>query len=280
MLTIRDLRKSMGGRTLFEDAAMTVNYGERVALVGPNGAGKSTLFNLILKKDTADAGTIERDEWTMVGYLPQESEPVGEETVLDVATGRAGEIAALGEAAARAGKSRRRQRRRISRSHAKHEALSDPQVDAKAKKMLARPRLPRVGLQPQGERDERRLGHARASRAAARHGARSAVLDEPTNHLDLLSLLWLQNYLKNYSGALLLISHDRQFMDEVVEACLRDRGAEADRVTPATTPTSFGSAKRTTSSSSPPTITSRRKSRGSANSTTASARSPRKLRRP
>ncbi len=56
MLTIRDLRKTMGGRTLFENATMTVNYGERVALVGPNGAGKSTLFNVILKKDTPDSG--------------------------------------------------------------------------------------------------------------------------------------------------------------------------------------------------------------------------------
>ncbi len=85
----------MGGRTLFENATMTVNYGERVALVGPNGAGKSTLFNVVLKRDTPDSGTIERDEWTMVGYLPQESEPVGDETVMDVATGRAGEVQAL-----------------------------------------------------------------------------------------------------------------------------------------------------------------------------------------
>ena len=69
-----------------------MNYGERVALVGPNGAGKSTLFSIILKKEEPDAGTVERDEWTMVGYLPQESEAVGDETVMDVATGRAGEL--------------------------------------------------------------------------------------------------------------------------------------------------------------------------------------------
>ena len=95
MLTIRDLRKTVGGRTLFENASMQVNYGERVALVGPNGAGKSTLFSLILKQDEPDAGTIERDEWTMIGYLPQESEAVGDETVMDVATGRVGELPAL-----------------------------------------------------------------------------------------------------------------------------------------------------------------------------------------
>ena len=62
---------SMGARVLFENAAMQVNYGDRVALVGPNGAGKSTLFSIILKRTTPDEGTVQRDEWTMVGYLPQ-----------------------------------------------------------------------------------------------------------------------------------------------------------------------------------------------------------------
>ena len=70
---------TMGGRTLFENASFKVNYGDRVALVGPNGAGKSTLFSLILKKNEPDTGTIERDEWTMVGYLPQEAEAQGDE---------------------------------------------------------------------------------------------------------------------------------------------------------------------------------------------------------
>ena len=81
MLSIRKLKKTYGGRTLFEDASMQINYGERVALVGPNGAGKSTLFGIILHTVEADAGTVDRDEYTMVGFLPQESEAVGDETV-------------------------------------------------------------------------------------------------------------------------------------------------------------------------------------------------------
>src|SRR3954465_13989568 len=85
MLTIRDLKMSVGGRTLFAKASLQVNYGDRVALVGPNGAGKSTLFSIILKSQLPDEGVIERDEWTMVGYLPQEGEAVGEDTVLEVA---------------------------------------------------------------------------------------------------------------------------------------------------------------------------------------------------
>ena len=98
MLTLRNVTKSFNNRVLFSNASMTINHGERVALVGPNGAGKSTLFSLILKKDTPDAGEVIRDEWTTVGFLPQESEPVGEETVLEVATGKAGEIEALEKA--------------------------------------------------------------------------------------------------------------------------------------------------------------------------------------
>ena len=126
MLTIRDLKVSVGGRTLFEGASLQVNYGERVALVGPNGAGKSTLFSVILGKNEADAGSVDRDEWTMIGYLPQESEPIGEETVLDVATGRAGEIAALESTLSRLEKAGTVEGPQYLEAHAKHEALIDP----------------------------------------------------------------------------------------------------------------------------------------------------------
>jgi len=217
MLTIRDLKKTVGGRTLFENASMQVNYGERVALAGPNGAGKSTLFSIILKMDVPDAGTVERDEWTMIGYLPQESEPAGGETVMDVATGRVVELPALEKQLRALEKAGSVDGAEYAEAHAKHEALSDPRVDAKAKKMLS-------GL------GYREMDFGRAAREMSggwrmrAHLARLLVmepdlllLDEPTNHLDLLSLLWLQNYLKNYSGAVLLISHDRQFMDEIAQ---------------------------------------------------------------
>ena len=216
MLTIRDLKKSVGGRTLFENAALQVNYGDRVALVGPNGAGKSTLFSLILGVDAPDSGVIERDEWTMVGYLPQEGEAVGDENVLDVATGRAGELPRLERRLKELEAAGTVSGPEYLETHAKYDALSDGQVDARAKKFLR-------GLgyrESDFTRPAREMSGGWIMRA---HLARLLVmepdlllLDEPTNHLDLLSLLWLQNYLKNYTGALLLISHDRQFMDEVV----------------------------------------------------------------
>jgi ATP-binding cassette subfamily F protein 3 len=216
MLTIRDLKKSVGGRTLFENASFQVNYGDRVALVGPNGAGKSTLFSLILKVNEPDSGSIERDEWTMVGYLPQEGEAIGDETALEIATGRVTELPRLQQRLQELEAAGDVSSPEYLEAHAKHDALNDPQVEARAKKMLN-------GLgyrETDFHRPAKELSGGWVMRA---HLARLLVmqpdlllLDEPTNHLDLLSLLWLQNYLKNYSGALLLISHDRQFMDEVV----------------------------------------------------------------
>ncbi|HEY8898986.1 MAG TPA: ABC-F family ATP-binding cassette domain-containing protein [Chthoniobacterales bacterium] len=217
MLTIRKLKKTLGGRTLFEDAAMQVNYGERVALVGPNGAGKSTLFGLILKKDEPDTGTIERDEWTMIGHLAQEGEALGEETVMDVATGRAGEVPALEKRLAEMEASGDVESAEYQEATNKHTALVDPKVEAKAKKIL-------VGLGYKEGDFERKAKELSGGWVMRAHLARLLVmepdlllLDEPTNHLDLLSLLWLQQYLKTYSGAVLLISHDRQFMDEIIE---------------------------------------------------------------
>ena len=93
MLIIRKLTKTLGGRTLFEDADMTINWGERVALVGPNGAGKSTLFKMILKEEDADSGSVEVDDYAITGYLAQEAGDPGDETILEIAIGITPELA-------------------------------------------------------------------------------------------------------------------------------------------------------------------------------------------
>jgi ATP-binding cassette subfamily F protein 3 len=216
MLTIRDLKMTLGARMLFENASLQVNAGDRVALVGPNGAGKTTLFSIILKQKEPDTGVVERDAWTMIGYLPQEGEAQGDETVLDVATGRVDELPRLEKRLHELEAAGDVASPEYFEAHAKHDALNDPQVETKAKKMLR-------GL---GYRDSDFERKAREMSGGWIMRARLArllvmepdllLLDEPTNHLDLLSLLWLQRYLRNYSGALLLISHDRQFMDEIV----------------------------------------------------------------
>ncbi len=217
MLTIRKLKKSYGGQTLFEDADLQINYGERVALVGPNGAGKSTIFRIVLEEEEADKGSVERDEWTITGFLPQESENVGDETVLEVATGRAGQIEEYETILKKHEDAGTVDDPEYSQTQTKFDALNDPQVEAKAKKMLRG-----LGYAEQDfERPAKEMSGGWIMRA---HLARLLVmepdllmLDEPTNHLDLMSLLWFRDYLKNYSGAVLLISHDRGFMDELID---------------------------------------------------------------
>jgi ATP-binding cassette subfamily F protein 3 len=192
MLTISKVTKAFGGRTLFEDASLQVNRGDRVGLVGPNGAGKSTLFSLILGEATPDEGSVAIEKTASVGYLPQENAPAGDETVLQLACGA----------------------KSMTRG-AEHDEL-DWETEPKAKRILA-------GLafrESDFERTARTMSGGWVMRA---HLAQLLVqepdlllLDEPTNHLDLESLGWFQEYLTSYPGAILMISHDREFLNQLV----------------------------------------------------------------
>jgi ATP-binding cassette, subfamily F, member 3 len=183
MLTVAGLSKSFGGRVLFDDVSLTLQSGERVGLVGPNGAGKSTLLKIILGQESPDAGEVTFIRGTRFGYLPQESEPAGNEAVLDIAV--------------------------------PHDHEHDGQFVAKAKQILAS-----LGFkQTDFVRPAHELSGGWVMRA---HLARLLVqepdvlmLDEPTNHLDLETLLWFQDYLRHYPGAILLISHDREFLNRL-----------------------------------------------------------------
>src|SRR2546421_11822159 len=95
MLSISEVSKTYGPRTLFEDVSLQVNRGDRIGLVGPNGAGKTTLFSLILGDQSPDTGTITLERNASVGYLPQENAPAGDDTVLELAIGITPEIADL-----------------------------------------------------------------------------------------------------------------------------------------------------------------------------------------
>ena len=217
MLTLRNITKAFNSRTLLNSADLTVNYSERVALVGPNGAGKSTLFSLILKTDTPDVGTVDRDEWTTLGYLPQEGEAVGEETALDIASGRGHGTVVLEEKLREFEKSGDVTNPEYYELQTKFDTLHHPEIEAKAKKMLRG-----LGYKEEDwQRPAKELSGGWVMRAHLAHllvlEPDLLLLDEPTNHLDLMSLLWFRNYLKNYPGAILMISHDRDFMDEIVQ---------------------------------------------------------------
>ncbi len=212
MLTISQLTKSFGGRILFEDASLQVNRGDRVGLVGPNGAGKSTLFSLILGDALPDIGKISVEKSAAIGFLPQENAPAGDETVLELACAASPELM----------KAQRILKTTPEDSPQHHEALhlfdehGGWQIEPKAKRILA-------GLafrESDFDRPAKAMSGGWIMRA---HLARLLVqepdlllLDEPTNHLDLESLVWLQEYLRNYPGAILMISHDREFLNQLV----------------------------------------------------------------
>jgi ATP-binding cassette subfamily F protein 3 len=211
MLTISQVTKAFGGRTLFEGASLQVNRGDRVGLVGPNGAGKSTLFSLILGEATPDAGKVSMERSASLGFLPQESAPAGEETVLELACSASPALA----------KALRVMKTTPEDSAEHHDALrvydeeGGWQLEPKAKRILA-------GLafrQGDFDRPVRTMSGGWVMRA---HLARLLamepdllLLDEPTNHLDLESLVWFQQYLQEYTGAILMISHDREFLNRL-----------------------------------------------------------------
>lgn len=196
MFTLTEVSKSFGGRTLFEDVTLTLNRTDRLGLVGPNGAGKSTLFKMVLGQEEPTTGRITSQRGTTVGFLPQENAPVGSQTVLELAT-RHLEDDGYG-------------------------SVDGAQV-AQAKRILK-------GLafrDSDHDRPARELSGGWVMRA---HLARLLVqepdllmLDEPTNHLDLETLLWFQEYLKDYPGGIVLISHDREFLNQLVTGILELR---------------------------------------------------------
>jgi len=217
MVSISEVSKSFGGRTLFSDASLVVNRRDRIGLVGPNGAGKSTLFSMILREQEPDKGEIVAERNVTIGHLPQETAPVGSETVLELASAVSPEIVRLQKLL------KDGQHDHDEDVHARFDELGGFQLESRAKKILA-------GLsfrQSDFDRPASQLSGGWVMRA---HLARLLVqqpdllmLDEPTNHLDLESLLWFQNYLKEYPGAILLISHDREFLNALVDSIVEIR---------------------------------------------------------
>ncbi len=223
MLTISEMTKGFGGRVLFERVSLRVNRNDRIGLVGPNGSGKSTLFSLILGRDSPDAGEVAVERRASIGHLPQETAPVGDETVLELATGITPEVIEL--------------QRRMKAFDAGHDSESDDFHTVQARfDALGGYRLgPKAKSVLRGlafrERDfDRPLKSMSGGWVMRAHLARLLVqqpdllmLDEPTNHLDLEALQWFQGFLKSYPGAILLIAHDREFLNQLVGSIVEIR---------------------------------------------------------
>jgi ATP-binding cassette subfamily F protein 3 len=229
MLTVSQLSKSFSGRTLFDDLSLQVNRGDRIGLVGPNGAGKSTLFSLILGETSPDRGQIAFEKSATIGFLPQETAAAKDETVLELALATTPELVDA---------------QKVITQHESGNGVDDAayhralhifdehggwQLEPKAKRVLA-------GLafrESDFDRPARALSGGWIMRA---YLARLLVmepdlllLDEPTNHLDLESLQWFQEYLRSYPGAIVMISHDREFLNQLVGSIVEIANAKLVR---------------------------------------------------
>lgn len=215
MLTISQISKGYGPKILFNEISFRLQRGERVGLVGPNGAGKTTLFNIVLGLTEPDSGEIEMEQDLRVGFLPQESAPTGDETITELATSITSEITAIYKTLRQFSEPDSPERLAALERFVELDGYA---LEARTKRILAG-----LAFRPDDcDMLARTLSGGWIMRA---HLARLLVmepdllmLDEPTNHLDLETLGWFQNQLKRYPGAILTISHDREFLNAICDS--------------------------------------------------------------
>jgi ATP-binding cassette subfamily F protein 3 len=225
MITVSGLGKAYGARVLFRDVTFQLSPGRRIALVGGNGAGKTTLLEILLGVIEPDTGEVHRPRDLTLGYLPQEIVEWGTGSVLDEVLAGQPEIRDLehriarlhDEIGATAGEAHERALAAYGEAQSRFEGLGGYAVEAEAHRVLAG-----LGFAP-GDAGRRLTEMSGGWRMRAALGrlllARPDVLllDEPTNHLDTDSVAWLEDTLSGYPGAMLFVSHDRDFIDAVAE---------------------------------------------------------------
>ena len=226
MIALADkISKSFGGNLLYADATLQLNAGERWALVGPNGAGKTTLLKIIMGEESADEGSVSFAKDATLGYLEQEAVLTGGKTALQEVVDSATEIRELEHAIAHMeeqianhepGDELNRLLERYGHAQDRFERLGGYELDSRAKAILAGLGFPQKDFdKPAADFSGGWQMRIALSKLLLRHPD-LLLLDEPTNHLDLESVQWLESFLSSYDGAVLLVSHDRSFMDACV----------------------------------------------------------------
>jgi len=235
MISFSRISKQYGRQILFVETSFQLNPGEKVGLVGPNGAGKTTLFRMIVGEEAADEGDVSVPKKLTIGYFRQDVEEMSGRSVLDEAIAGSGRVGAL-------------HHELESLQH----AMGDPDQIGEIDRILERfgevqeayEHLGGYALESQarevlhglGFDDERIDGDVgalsggwkmRVAMARVLLGRPDVLLmDEPTNHLDIESIIWLERFLTSYDGALLMTSHDREFMNRIVAKIAEIDGGE------------------------------------------------------
>ena len=225
MISFSSINKQYGKQLIFVDASFQLNPGEKVGLVGPNGAGKTTLFRMIVGEETPDEGTVSVPKKLTIGYFRQDVEEMEGRSVLDEAiagSGRAGdlhhELEALQHAMGDPEQAGDMDRilERFGEVQEEYDHLGGYALEAQAREVLH-------GLGFQDDQIDGDVGalsggwKMRVALARVLLGRPDVLLmDEPTNHLDIESIIWLEQFLRSYQGALLMTTHDREFMNRLV----------------------------------------------------------------
>ncbi len=235
MISLTRINKQYGRQILFVDASFQLNPGEKVGLVGPNGAGKTTIFRLITGEETADDGDVSVPKKLTIGYFRQDVEEMSGRSVLDEAilgSGRVGdlhhELERINHAMGDPQHAHEMDRvlARFGEVQEEYEHLGGYALEAQAREVLH-------GLGFDDERIDGDVGalsggwKMRVAMARVLLGQPDVLLmDEPTNHLDIESIIWLEGFLQSRAGALLMTSHDREFLNRIVTKVAEIDGGE------------------------------------------------------
>ena len=225
MIRLESISKQNGKQIVFIEASAALQRGEKIGLVGPNGAGKTTLFRMITGEEQPDEGQVSTDRGVTIGYFSQDvGDMAGRSAVAEVMNGAgpvsevAAELKALEAAMADPDQADRMDEiiARYGEVQGRFEELDGYALDGRAREVLAG-----LGFSPEMmEGDVGKLSGGWKMRVALARillmRPDAMLLDEPSNHLDIESLIWLEAFLKGYEGALLMTSHDREFMNRIV----------------------------------------------------------------
>ncbi|MEQ1885566.1 MAG: ABC-F family ATP-binding cassette domain-containing protein [Bryobacteraceae bacterium] len=235
MIYLSNINKQYGKQLVFVDASFQLNPGEKVGLVGPNGSGKTTLFRMVAGEESPDDGEVTVPKRLTVGYFRQDVEEMKGRSVLDEAiagSGRVGDLHHELESLQHAMEDPSRADEmdkildRFGAVQEEYEHLGGYTLEAQAREVLA-------GLGFSEDQIDGDVGalsggwKMRVALARVLLGRPDVLLmDEPTNHLDIESIIWLEQFLKGYEGALLMTSHDREFMNRIVSKIAEIDGGE------------------------------------------------------